>query len=294
VKTVSEENIFLQPTEAAQVVEGFFFPPYISLAHVFNAPVGWTIGPRRFRQYQLQYVLSGAASYRIENSYYETKKGDLILHFPNEDHEVRTIDGMPYVCVSIVFHFGQTHFSLEELLPGRHYIGNFQNTLLESTLTAIPAEFHQPERLHRLRAQSLLTEIIYTILRDQKKSDYSLDIQDVITSVQKHKTPAILVLLKNYVIEHYAKEITYEHLIKLTGWSKNYILLRFKEAYNITPIQFQIQLRIERAKELAIQSNKTITEIAYHIGYSNVHTFGKIFKKKTGLSLSEYCSSLLY
>ncbi|WP_127490759.1 helix-turn-helix domain-containing protein [Paenibacillus glycanilyticus] len=74
---------------------------------------------------------------------------------------------------------------------------------------------------------------------------------------------------------------------------RNFFVL-FKDAYNITPMQFQIHLRIERAKELAIQSNMSVTEIAHHVGYTDVHTFRKIFKKKTGHSLSEFCASLLY
>ncbi|GLX67019.1 AraC family transcriptional regulator [Paenibacillus glycanilyticus] len=291
---MSEEIIFLQPVEAAQVVEGVYFPPYISLAHVFNAPKGWTIGPRRFRQYQFQYVLAGAASYRIEDQSYETKKGDLIVHFPNEEHEVRTLEGVPYVCVSIVFHFGSTSFPLEELLSGLHYVGSYEGTSLESALTAIPAEYHQPERVHRLRAQSLLMEVIYTLLRDQRSVALSSDIASLQESHIKHKAHANLVLLKNYIKERFAETIKYEQLEQLTGWSKNYILLRFKDAYDTTPMQFQIQLRIERAKELAIQSNMSVTEIAHHVGYADVHTFGKIFKKKTGHSLSEFCASLLY
>ncbi|WP_422661133.1 AraC family transcriptional regulator [Paenibacillus sp. EC2-1] len=292
---MSEEVIFLQPIEAAQLVEGFYFPPYISLAHVFNASTGWTIGPRRIRQYQFQYVIAGAATYRIENRHYETKKGDLILHFPNEEHEVKTIKGLPYICVSIVFHFGQTPFPLEELLPRIHYLGNFENTSLESNLTAIPAEYHQPERLHRLRSQSLLMEVIYTILSSQKNNHKIAAPSEHTEAGNKNKRRhANLVLLKNYVKDHFAENISYEELEKLSGWTKNYIILRFKKTYNITPMQFQIQLRIERAKELAIQSNLSITEIAHQIGYADVHTFGKIFKRKSGLSLSEFCSSLLY
>jgi len=287
---MSEEVIFLQPKEAAQAAKGFYFPPYISLAHVFNAPNGWTIGPRKFKQYQFQYVLSGAATYRIENRVYETKKGDLILHFPNEGHEVRTIEGMPYVCVSIVFHFGQNQVPLEEMIPGLHYVGNIEHTPLEPSLTAIPAEYHQPDPIHKLRAQILLMDVIYTILRDHR----SIPDGDSRNFAHKQKAHANLVLLKNYVKDRYAEEISYNQLEALTGWSKNYILLRFKEAYGVSPMQFQIQLRMERAKELAIQSNMSITEIALHVGYSDVHAFGKIFKKKTGLSLTDFRASLLY
>lgn len=281
---MTENLIFLQPIDAAQPIDGFYHPPYISMTHVFNSPKGWFVAPRRFRQYQFQYVLSGAAIYTIEGNQYETKKGDLILHYPNEDHEVRTIDNIPYVCVSIVFHFGQSKFPIEEMLSRVNYMGNFENTRMETIINTIPAEFQQPDLLHRLRAQYLLMEVIHTLLAENKPN--------TIESERKQQTQANLVLLKNYIAEHYHEEVTYETLKELTYWSKNYINQRFKETYGISPSQYQIQLRIEKAKALAIQSNMSVTEIAYQVGYSDVHTLGRIFKKKTGLSLTEYCSSL--
>lgn len=280
----------MQPNVSANATKGIYFPPYITLAHVFNAPSGWRIGPRRFRQYQLQYVLSGEARYCIEDRHYTTKKGDLILHYPNEEHDVRTIAGVPYVCVSIVFHFGDTAFPPLDLLSGVHDMGNFENTTVESALTAIPALYHQPDSIHRLRTQSLLMEVLYTLLRTHRETQTA----GAPSHAGKAKTHANIVLIRNYITEHYTEEITYKQLEQLTKWSKNYILLKFKEAYAYTPMQYQIQLRIERAKELAIQSNLSITEIAHQVGYSDIHTLGKIFKKKTGLSLSEFCSSLLY
>jgi AraC-like DNA-binding protein len=60
----------------------------------------------------------------------------------------------------------------------------------------------------------------------------------------------------------------------------------------MTPIQYQIYLRVEKAKELSVHDGLTPSEVAHHIGYNDVHTFGKMFKKKTGLSLSQFCANL--
>lgn len=288
---VSEDIIFLPPPEAALRAEGFYFPPYISLAHVFNAPQGWSVGPRKFRQYQMQYVLSGAANYTIEGRRYLTRRGDLILHMPNEVHDVTMLADTPYVCVSIVFHFGATAFPLEEWFGGNHYMGNFTNEPLESLLTDIPAEYHQPGWLHRFRCQQLLTAILHELLH---RHNISYDHGGTDESPQRHRMHTNLVLIKNYIHDRYAETISYKDLERESGWSKNHIMSRFKQAYGVTPMQYQIRIRMDRAKELAIQSKLTVSEIAQTVGYADVHTFGKTFKKKTGLSLSEYCASVLY
>jgi AraC-like DNA-binding protein len=286
---LTKDLIFLHYEDSSQPFDGFYFPPYISLAHIFNAPKGWSTFSKKFRQYQFQYVLSGKALYRIEDRHYETNKGDLILHYPNEDHEVQTLEDHPYVCVSIVFHFGQRIFPLEDMLNKKHYIGNFENMRLETALTNLAADYHQPHKLLRLRAQATLMEVIYTVL--EKHQEESLESLAILNPQKVH---ANIILLKNYMMEHFRKEITYEDLMELTYWSKNYINRRFKHIYGITPMQYQIQLRVEEAKKLAIQSNMTYSEIAQNVGYSDVHSFGKMFKRKTGFSLSQFCHSLAH
>ncbi|WP_235885316.1 helix-turn-helix transcriptional regulator [Paenibacillus cymbidii] len=281
--------MLLSPQEAALRADGFFHPPYITLAHLFNAPQGWHLGMRKFRQYQLQYVLNGAAYYTIEGTEYLTRKGDLILHSPNELHDVVMLPDMPYVCVSIVFHFGASAFPLQEWLAGANYMGNYEGEPTESMLTEVAAEFHQPGPLHRFRCQQLLMAILYEVLRRHSKL-YSPDNGE---ESQASRMRANIVLVKNYIRDHYAETITFKELERVSGWSKNHITSRFKAAYGVTPMQYQIRVRMDRAKELAIQSSMSVTEIALAVGYSDVHTFGKTFKKKTGLSLSEYCASLV-
>jgi hypothetical protein len=55
----------LDPSETLEDLQDYFFPPYITLAHLFHAPPAWSLRPRVLRQYQLQYVLEGRADYGI-------------------------------------------------------------------------------------------------------------------------------------------------------------------------------------------------------------------------------------
>ena len=59
-----------------------------------------------------------------------------------------------------------------------------------------------------------------------------------------------------------------------------------------SPVQFIISVRLQRASSLLKTSDKTISEIAYEVGYSDQAYFSRVFKKEFGISPSEFKNSL--
>jgi AraC-type DNA-binding domain-containing proteins len=53
-------------------------------------------------------------------------------------------------------------------------------------------------------------------------------------------------------------------------------------------------LKIDKAKELLIEGNKKVKEVAYELGYTNEFYFSRIFKRIEGLSPSEFYSKNVY
>jgi AraC-like DNA-binding protein len=277
---------FLNPTDTLLELQDYYFPPYITLAHMFNAPAGWAIKNRVLRQFQLQYVVDGAAQYTIEGHRYDTCKGDLVIHRPGERHQVSTLPDKPYICLSIVFHFGTSQFPLDDLISTTNYLGNFNNTDTEKKLTALVVHYRQLGLVHQLHAQTLLMDILLQLNRMAGDR-----INDSATPSQRSNTSK-MVLIRKYITEHYDRNIQICDLERLSGLGHDYLIVQFKRAFQMTPVQYLIHVRIEKAKELAVNEGLTPGEIAYRVGYSDVHTFGKIFKKKTGSSLSQFCDTL--
>ncbi|MNY79267.1 DNA-binding transcriptional regulator AraC [compost metagenome] len=60
----------------------------------------------------------------------------------------------------------------------------------------------------------------------------------------------------------------------------------------MSPLQYLVWLRLEKAKELALQSGLSFGKIANEVGYTDIHSFGKIFKRKIGLSLTQFVATL--
>lgn len=278
---------FKSPNETIDELTDVYFPPYITLAHVFNAPSGWGIRTRVLKQYQLQYNMGGRSDYRIGDRLYETRRGDLIFLRPGEIHQVATSKNSPYACISIVFHFGSVPFPIDNLLSASHLMGNFTDQALEKKLTRLVAAYRQPGLSSQFQAQTLLMDTLSELNRllHERARDES-------TAAQRNNY-AKMVLVKNHILQNYRDDLQIRHFEELTGFSRDYVIEQFRGTFGMTPIQYLIHVRVEKAKELALYTGLSVGEIADRVGYSDVHTFGKMFKKKTGISLSRFCSLLI-
>lgn len=88
--------------------------------------------------------------------------------------------------------------------------------------------------------------------------------------------------------ENFDKHITIPQLARQTGINEAKLKEGFKELYSLSVHTYLQQLRLEKAKELLLTTNMSITDITYHIGYSHVTHFTTLFKKELGLTPGEW------
>ncbi|MBF8668310.1 helix-turn-helix transcriptional regulator [Pseudomonas putida] len=72
------------------------------------------------------------------------------------------------------------------------------------------------------------------------------------------------------------------------GMSEHHFNRLFKRAMGVAPSQHHIRMRVETAKKLLRETDKTIVTISNEVGYSNPSHFSHQFRKSTGLSPSDY------
>jgi len=106
-------------------------------------------------------------------------------------------------------------------------------------------------------------------------------------SKKYHNDKAVL-SVQNWLEEHYISDISIEHLGQQFGLSHRSLIRRFKSAAGLTPSNYLQEIRLDAASKYLVQSVKTIGEITHAIGYEDISSFTKLFKRKTGLSPSNY------
>ncbi len=81
----------------------------------------------------------------------------------------------------------------------------------------------------------------------------------------------------------YAKAWKLDELARIAHMSKSSLLTVFRKATGQTPVDYLMRLRIQRAMELLRQTDRSITEIAFAVGFNDSNYFTRQFKKVTGL-----------
>jgi AraC-like DNA-binding protein len=92
----------------------------------------------------------------------------------------------------------------------------------------------------------------------------------------------------NYLDEHYCKEIDFQEMAAEIGISYSYMRRIVYEETGQSLIDHLNKRRIERAKQMLVETNLTIGEIAFEIGYKNAQSFNRFFRKFEGMTPSHY------
>lgn len=94
--------------------------------------------------------------------------------------------------------------------------------------------------------------------------------------------------LNEYVADNLDRPIGLADLCSVTGLSKRHFIRAFFESAGQTPHRYLVSQRIEKAKQLLVDSSISITEIGLAVGFSHAQHFSNKFKSLTGLTPSQY------
>lgn len=89
-----------------------------------------------------------------------------------------------------------------------------------------------------------------------------------------------IVNVKDYIEQNYTKEeLSLEKISDALSFNSRYLSRIFKKISGMNFTRHVNQVRIERAKEALISSTKSVSEIAYAVGFSNLSYFNYVFKR---------------
>ena len=94
--------------------------------------------------------------------------------------------------------------------------------------------------------------------------------------------------VKNVLKEKIYERISIDDICKKTSYSRAYLFKRFKQATGKSVVNYHIDLKIEKAKQLIRERELSVKEISEKLAFDTPNYFSKTFKKKTGLTPLEY------
>jgi transcriptional regulator GlxA family with amidase domain len=93
-----------------------------------------------------------------------------------------------------------------------------------------------------------------------------------------------------YIESNIEEKISVEHLSSRFSIGRRNFDRRFIKATGNTPVEYLQRVKVESAKKAFETTRKTISEVMYEVGYSDVKAFREVFRKITGVSPLEYRS----
>lgn len=99
-----------------------------------------------------------------------------------------------------------------------------------------------------------------------------------------HKLSKEVQKVISFIETRYADDVSLQDAADHVSMSPNYISSLFKKELGVTFIDYLIQCRVERAKELLLETDRKVYEIAEQVGLENQSYFSRIFKKVTGVT----------
>ena len=105
---------------------------------------------------------------------------------------------------------------------------------------------------------------------------------------QKDHRDHQILTVQEWIENNFDQNFNYDKLARQHAMSRRTFERRFKAATGDTPLIYQQRIRVEAAKRLLEDGNRSFDEITYQVGYEDSSSFRKVFLKQTGLRPTEY------
>lgn len=247
-----------------------------SYYQVLNGP--YQSGKEKNNFYELVYVDHGEMDIAIEDRHFHMVKDDLVLYHPGQKHSMETPEDGSCSYMTITF-------TMDDQMPGslKNRIFHTQKDLYQ-LLTRFMKTIQQGTPVSQELAILKLKEALIMLY----KNDSHQHVEEEQHPVQSHYEDTILNEILVYIHNNIYEHFTVEDLCQKFSISRSSLQALFRTNLELTPKQYISELKLNEAKKLIKEHDKTISQISDALGFTSIHYFSRRFKAYFGISPSDY------
>ena len=240
----------------------------------------------RHNYYEYFIITDGSIIHEINGKTFELKAGDMVFIRPDDYHRYRL--NKETGCNVINISFRTLHFDAVCEYFNRHpvllkMLESEEAPVVSLTTAKLNSLKKQHSKLNLAGSKDNLTVILKSLLVEV--------FSYFILEYEAFRNNSADRYLESVLSQMNTPENIYEGLpalIRLSGFSHGHLCRIMKQKYNITPIRYITNLRLEYAANLLATTNYDILAISINIGISSLSHFITIFKEKYGMPPSKY------
>ncbi len=225
--------------------------------------------------FTIEYVISGQGHLDINNKQYICSTGDTYILLPNTNQKYYADKNNPFKKYWVNFRSKAFEkyikdFHLENNVLYKNLdISDEMNSLFE--LEKITSENKQISN----KAMSILYSILMKMKQHSEKGSHNFIDDEII-------------IAKSIIDEDESFNLSIDEICKRSFISKQTLFNKFKKAYNISPHQYILKKKIISSCDMLLNQNISIAKIAEILKFTDEYAFSHAFKKRIGITPSQY------
>jgi len=268
-------GIYINVAGYAEIKPGAIYPPR---GHPSGYYFTWDTG-RKLNEFQIIYITDGYGVFETKENFYTISPGTIITLHPDVWHRYKPNDktGWKEYFAGFNGFFANQHIMSkysQYLKEPIVYIG-FQEKILDIYNKLIEEVKEEKPGCQQV-CSGLLIYLIGNLVSIIRNKDFGGKvIEQKILKARLH--------IKGNLNNH----IDMEELAGKVNLSYSYFRTMFKKYTGISPSQYHLILKLQKAREMIVSSNKSIKEISNELNFHSIFYFSQIFKQKMGIRPSK-------
>lgn len=251
--------------------------PYPNNEHPSDYFFTWEKG-RILGEFQINYITRGSGIYETRDGRYPVKPGSLLISKPGVWHRYKPLPGTGWLENYVGFDGdiprsileNNPYFSLRPVVQ----IGN-REEFIDTYHKIFEMVLEERPGFQQVASGMIMKLLGYMVSLEKQKNFSGKRVERIIRDVCFEMR------------ENIGEKIDFKAYAEEQNVGYSYFRKMFKQYTGTAPVQYHLDLKIRRARDLLHSSELSIKEIAYQVGFHSIHYFSRCFKKKTGLSPSE-------
>ncbi|MDD2630469.1 MAG: AraC family transcriptional regulator [Limnochordia bacterium] len=263
-----------------------------STGYVEDQSQYWRINNHSNPHWQLMLVQGDNLHFQRGSQCLLLHEGHFLFLYPNEVHS--SCGNTPS---SGGFYFAQFSADIQPIGSKVYYQMDNETIVLPAhgrTKSKIPhhlfklliLEANGREQYYRLRMTTIFTEILIDLARKHEAFAHTRET----IHVASPKNAEVVHRIRRFIEQNYRKKLSAADISEGVHLSYEYACRTFRQAMDMTIVEYVNYLRIEEAQVLLLElrEGQTIAEIAEFVGYSDPSYFSRVFRQHVGTSPSQY------